>query len=305
MKKKIRQIFNLLKRSVIKYKKDDPVRLAGTTAYFTVFALAPILIIIISVIGLLMGEETISTKAYEELRELIGQQGTAYIKNLVSNFQDRQQNIAGTIIGIVVFLISATTFFTILQKSLNHVWRIRAKPSHNILKTLKDRLLSFGLILSLGFIILISLLMDAGLSILRDFLNDLFPDFTLIIMQVTNQIFSFAVIMVIFALIYKFLPDAIIKWGVVWMGAFITTLLFTIGKFLIEFFLGTSNIGVMYGAAGSLVVILLWVFYSSLIFFFGAEITQQYAEMYSHKIIPKENAIKIKIKEIDEEQIQS
>ncbi|MFW5656361.1 MAG: YihY/virulence factor BrkB family protein [Bacteroidota bacterium] len=299
LKKRWKDVKTLLAGASKKFKEDDPIRLAGTTAYFTVFAVAPIIIIIVSVIGLLLGEETIREKAYEELEGLINEEGTEYIKSLVSNYQGTQKNITGTIIGVIIFLITSTTFFTVLQKSLNFVWRIRAKPSRNLIKTLKDRLLSFGLILSLGFIMVISLLIDAGLSILDDFLQNKFPYITVILMKTGNFLLSFAVVMVIFAMIYKFLPDAVIKWKVVWFGSFITTLLFTLGKFLIGFALGNSNIGVMYGAAGSLVVILLWVFYSSLIFFYGAEITQQYAEQFSHTILPKKNAVQIKISEVE------
>jgi membrane protein len=301
MKNKIKEILSLIKRSIKKFNVDEPVRMASSTAFFTMFAMAPIIIIIISAVGLVMEEDTIRNKAYEELQALIGQQGTSYVKTLVDNFSGTERNIIGTIIGLVIFFIASTTFFIVVQKTLNHIWRIRAKPSHNFLKTLRDRVLSFGLILSLGFILLVSLLIDAGLSILNDFLMRNLPDFTVVIMTIANYLLSFAVITLIFAMIYKFLPDAIIKWRVVWIGALITAILFTMGKFLIGFLLGSSNIGIMYGAAGSLVVILLWVFYSSMIFYLGAEITQQYAETYSRGIIPKRNAVSIEIKELARE----
>ncbi len=299
MKKYLKQTIALLKMSAAKYKKDDPLRLAGTTAYFTVFAMAPIIIIIVSVVGILMGQESIQEKVFSELQSLIGGEGTKYIKDLVSNFQDTERGVIGTIVGFLIFIITATTFFTVLQKSLNHVWKIRAKPSHNILKSLKDRLLSFGLILSLGFILLISLVVDAAFSFLNDYLRDRFPDLTVYGFKIVNFAISLAITTFIFAVIYKFLPDARIKWRVTWVGAAITAGLFYLGKFLIGIFLGNTNIGVMYGAAGSLVVILLWVFYSSIIFFFGAEITQQYAEMYSHSIEPKDYAVTIEVNEVE------
>jgi membrane protein len=149
---------------------------------------------------------------------------------------------------------------------------------------------------------LVSLLVDATISLFQDYMHDRFPDLTILIIEAGNYIISFAIIMVIFAMIYRFLPDAHIKWQVTWVGAFITTLLFIIGKALISFGLGSTNIGAIYGAAGSLVVILLWVFYSSLIFFFGAEITQQYAVMYSHDIEPKDYAVRIEINELKSEE---
>jgi membrane protein len=301
MNNKVKEIISLIKRSIKKFNVDEPVRMASSTAFFTMFAMAPIIIIIISAVGLVMEEETIRNKAYEELQALIGQQGTGYIKTLVSNFRGTERNIIGTIIGLVIFFLASTTFFIVVQKTLNHIWRIRAKPSHDFLKTLKDRVLSLGLILSLGFILLVSLLVDAGMSILNDFLMRNLPEFTVVIMTIANYLLSFAVVTLIFAMIYKFLPDAIIKWRVVWMGALITAALFTAGKFLIGFLLGSSNIGVMYGAAGSLVIILLWVFYSSMIFYLGAEITQQYAETYSRGITPKQNAVSIEIKELPKE----
>ncbi len=300
LKKYFSDVKQILAKSVKKYKKDNPIRLAGTTAYFIIFAIAPILIIIISVLGLIIEEKTISSKIYNEINAMIGEEGTGFIKNIVENFQNTDRNFIGTIVGIAVFLIASTTFFSVLQSSLNFIWRIRAKPKHNILKALKDRLLSFGLILSLGFIMLISLIIDAALSFLREFLNNYIEDYTLYLIKPINFVISFAIITVIFAMIYKFLPDANIKWRVTWVGAIITAVLFTIGKFLIGFALGATNINVMYGAAGSVVVLILWVFYSSIILFFGAEITQQYAIHFKHEIKPSNYAVGIEINEVGE-----
>lgn len=302
MKKRIKRILLLLKNSANKYKKDNPVRLAGTTAYFAVFAMAPIIIIVVSVLGILLDQESIQEKIYTEIQNLIGEQGKEYIRSLVSNFEGTKRNITGTIIGFVIFIFTSTTFFTVLQRSLNYVWRIRAKPSSGFLKFLKDRLISLAFIISFGFIMLVSLLVDVVLAFLGDYLAGLFPGITLHLMELVNIIISFAVITFIFAMIFKYLPDAVIKWKETWVGALITAVLFTGGKWLIGFAIGSTNIGVMYGAAGSLVIILLWIFYSSIVFFFGAEITQQYAEMYEHDILPKGHAVRIEIREVTEEE---
>ncbi len=298
----IKQIWRLIKLSADRYRKDNPIQLSGTTAFFAVFAMAPLIIIIVSVAGILLGQEQIQAKLFEEINQILGDQGAQYIRGIVDNFEDTRKSITGTIVGFAMFIFISTTFFSVLQASLNHVWRVRAKPKSNLLKTLYDRLISFGLILILGFIMLISFLIDAAISLFKDYVHDTFPDLTILIIQAGNFIVSFAIVMVIVAVIYRFLPDAHIKWRVTRVGAFITALLFVIGKELISFGLGKANIGAMYGAAGSLVIILLWVFYSSLIFFFGAEITQQYAEMYSHDIKPKDNAVRIEIKEVTSEE---
>jgi membrane protein len=218
MKEKFKQVFVLLKRAAKKYEKDNPVQLAGTTAYFAVFAMAPLIIIIVSIAGILLGQEQIQTKLFEEIHNLLGEQSTQYIRSIVENFQNTQESIIGTIVGFVIFIFIATTFFSVLQKSLNLIWGIRAKPKHNLLKTLYDRLISFGLILSLGFIMLVSLLVDATLSLFQDYMHGRFPDLTILIIEVGNYILSFAIIMVIFAMIYRFLPDAHIKWQVTWVG---------------------------------------------------------------------------------------
>ncbi|MGM0667998.1 MAG: YihY/virulence factor BrkB family protein [Bacteroidota bacterium] len=298
MKKKLLRVYLLLKKSTVKYKQDDPVRLAGTAAFFMIFAMAPIIIIIISIIGILLGQETIQEKIYVEINTLIGEKGTQYIKDLVSNYQDTSRGTIGTIVGFIVFLFASTTFFAVLQRSLNFIWRVKARPSKGIIQTLKVRVLSFGLILSLGLVMIVSLIIDALLTILGDFISELIPGLTYYFIQAGNFVISFGIIMLFFAMIFKFLPDAKIRWSVTWTGAFITTILFMIGRALIGLALGTANISLMYGAAGSLVVILLWVFYSAIIFFYGAEITQQYAHMYSEDIVPKKHAVRIQMNEI-------
>ncbi|TVQ11296.1 MAG: YihY/virulence factor BrkB family protein [Bacteroidetes bacterium] len=299
MKKKLLQVFELMKRAAKKYKQDNPLQLAGTTAFFAIFAMAPLIIIIVSVAGMLLGQEEIQTKLFAEIDQFFGEQGAQYIRSIVENMQDSRTGIIATSVGFAIFIFISTTFFSVMQNSLNYIWRVRAKPKNNFLRTLYDRLISFGLILILGFVMLLSIVVDAAKSLFQGFMHERFPDLTLLILEVGNFVFYFAVTMVIFAAIYRFLPDAHIKWGVTWVGASITAFLFVTGKAIISFGLGSINIGAIYGAAGSLVVILLWVFYSSLIFFYGAEITQQYAEMYSHDIKPKDYAVRIEINEVE------
>lgn len=282
--------------------KDDPIRLSGTTAFFMVLALAPIVIIITTLAGTLISESTIQDKVLEQAQSLIGTQGKEYIEMLIENYNKQEQkSVMRTLIGIAIFLGIASTFFSVVQNAINFIWRIRSKPEHNFLKALRDRVLSFGLILSIGLIMLVTLIIDAGLTILDDFLSESFPDVTLLLIKVLNVLVSFAVATLIFAIIYKFLPDAKIKWKVTWAGALITAVLYMVGKYLIGLLLGNSGIGDMYGAAGSIVIVLLWLFYSAIIFYFGAEITQQYAVMYSHKIVPKEYAVEIEINEVSKE----
>ncbi len=262
--------------------------------------MAPIVIIIISLLGLAMEKEEVSSKIYQEVSGLVGQQGMTYLRSVVENYSSGDKGVWGTFIGILVFLITSTTFFSVLQNSINYIWKIKAKPKRGLVKLLKDRLLSFGLILSMGFIMLISLMVEAALSYLRGSISNFIPGVEMVFLYITNIVLTLGILTVIFAMIFRFLPDAKIKWRVTWIGAFITAILFELGRLLIGLFMGNTNLGVLYGAAGSLVIILLWVFYSSIIFFFGAEITQQYALITDHRIIPKDHAVKIEINEVTE-----
>lgn len=293
----ITKISKVLKYSIIKYKEDNPIRLAATLSFITLFAVPPILIMIISAIGFFVGEDFASSKIYQNLTQLIGQQSTQLIENIVQNYSDANTSPGRTAFTIIVFIVASTTFFAIIQNSLNFIWRVKPKPKYNILKNLRDRAISFIMILSLSILFVASLLMDASTAILKNYLNAVLPQFTYFVLNTVKLLFSFAAFTITFAVFFKFLPDVKIKWRVTWMGAIITAVLFTLGKFLIGFGLRHVYIATMYGTAGSVVVFLLWVFYSALIFYYGAEITEQYAEHFSKTIEPKRNAVEFEIKE--------
>jgi membrane protein len=297
MKKYLIAVRKIVVRAFRQYQKDNPIQLAGTTAFFAIFAIAPIFLIITSLLGIILGQDEITRRILDEIQSLIGDEGAEFVATLIEDYGGADRNIPGTIIGVGAFLITSTTFFTILQNSINYIWRVRAKPKSNLLKALRNRLLSFGLILSIGFILLVLLIIDAALSLFGDFLTAYIDEYAVMLIRIVNIIISFGVLMIIFALIYRYLPDARIKWNVTWVGAIITSALFVAGRYIIGLILGMADIGVMYGAAGSVVIFLLWVFYASIILFFGAEITRQYAIYFDYNIQPKKFAVRIEISE--------
>jgi membrane protein len=271
--------FKILKKSLLNFGSNRPVQLAGTTAFFAIFSTAPILIIIISVFGFFTNDVIIRQKLFEELNVLVGQDSTQLLQNAIDNYQIAKNSGVGAIIGVVIFLFSATTLFSILQNSINFIWRIQAKANikMGILNLVKTRILSFGVILSLGFVLLVSLIIDVSIAFLKDFLSGYFSPELILIAQLVNAILSFGIITSVFALIYRFLPDVSVKWNASWFAAIFASMLFTGGKYLIGFIIGSSNLGVVYGAASSFVVILVWIYYVSLIFYFGVELSRQYS----------------------------
>ncbi|MEX0967835.1 MAG: YihY/virulence factor BrkB family protein [Bacteroidia bacterium] len=290
----------VLLKSSKEYKRHDPVRLAGTLAFWTIFALPPILIIIISIGGFFIGPEDFGDKVYDELNSLIGSQGTQTVRDIVKSYSSMERNVAGTIFGIIIFLMASSTFFVTIQNALNTIWQVKPKPVHNFLKFLQDRLLSFGMIISIGFLFLVSLMIDVAVALVSNHLSEVQPVVINILVRALHFIVTFGLEWLVFASIFKLLPDAKVKWRVVWVGAAVTALLFTVGKYLIGFGLGQSNLGSMYGAAGSVVILLLWVFYSALILFFGGEITKQYAAMIDKRIEPKDHAVLIETREVEQ-----
>jgi membrane protein len=289
--KRIRTVFSLLKNTTIAFLDDNAFKLSASLSYYTVFALGPLLIIVIALSAIVYGKEVVEGKLVEQLSGLIGTEAAMQIQNILSNAQQTHASTLGAIIGFIILFIGATGVFTEIQSSINFIWSVRAKPKKSWLKYLLNRLLSFSLIVGLGFVLLVSLVINALLLLLSKKLSEKFPHFPVGLFNLTNSLIILAVITCLFAIIYKILPDAIISWKDAWMGSIFTAALFLLGKFLIGYYLGKSNLGVTYGAAASVVIILAWVYYSSLILYFGAEFTKIYALHSGEGIRPKQTAV--------------
>ncbi|MFC4160767.1 YihY/virulence factor BrkB family protein [Chitinimonas lacunae] len=259
---------------------DYAPSMGAALAYYTVFSLAPLLLIVISVAGLVFGAEVARDAILTEMRMLIGMQGAQAVETLLSSVSKPAESTAATLVGVVVLLIGATTVFAELQDALDRIWRV-ARPDNRsgVWSLLRTRLLSFGMILGIGFLLIVSLVASAALAMLEKWWAPWFGEW-LKVAQVVNFLLSFGLITTVFAMIYKIMPRVRISWRDVWLGALVTALLFTIGKAFIGWYIGTSGVASGYGAAGSLIVLLLWVYYSAQIFLLGAEFTWIYAHQF-------------------------
>ncbi len=275
-------IWNLMKNTATKLSVDQAPRLGAALAYYATFSLAPLLIIAIAISGLVFGREAASGQIVGQIQGLVGQDTASAIQAMIAKSNQPVTSILTSLIGLLTLFLGASGVFGELQQSLNEIWGVKPKPKRGLLATLKDRFFSFGMVLGSGFLLLISLVVSAGLAALSNVFAGLMPGWG-VITQIINFIISMAVITVLFALIFKYVPDTKIIWADVWSGAALTALLFTIGKALIGFYIGYSSLASTYGAGASLAVILLWVYYSAQILFFGAEFTQVYATMYGSR----------------------
>ena len=293
-------MFNLIKTTIHEWQEDRAPRLAAALAYYTTFSLAPLLILIIAVAGLVGGQQAAQSQVMAQIQDLLGPQGSAFIQGMIESASQPSTGIAATLIGVVTLLFGALGVFGELQNSLDMIWDVKPKPAQNLWDGIKrfflGRLLSFTMVLGIGFLLLASLVISAALSALAQFLSTTLPLADLWL-QLINFFSSFIVITLLFAMIFKFLPEAEIAWKDVWLGAAVTSLLFTLGKLLIGLYLGRSRVGSIFGAAGSLAILLIWIYYSAQILFFGAEFTQVYANLYGSKIVPDRDMMKITEKE--------
>ena len=273
------------------FSEDGCMKLAASLSYYTIFAIAPLLIVIISLVGSLFGRDAVQGKVYEEIRELVGSDAAIQIQSIIANLQQTHNTALGTIIGVIILFIGATGVFMEIQSSINYIWSVRAKPKKGWLKYLINRLLSFLLVLTLGFLLIVTLISNAVLSVLSTRLTQYFPDYTIYLLNTVNLILLLVSISSLFMVVFKILPDAVISWRDAFVGAVFTSLLFMGGRYLIGLYLGRSNLGVTYGTAASVIVILTWVYYSSIILYFGAEFTKAFALESGHGIRAKSTAV--------------
>jgi membrane protein len=290
MKQLLLDLPNLLKLTYKGWKEVKASRLAAALAYYTVFSLPPLLVIVIGITAVFWQREAVQSEIMRQVEGLVGPEGRTFIADLLNSASSPTSGIVATIVGVVTLLFGALGVFNELHTSLNTIWGVEAKETEGFGEAIKqvifNRLLSFTMILGIGFLLLVSLVISAGLSAAQQTIGNAVP-LSEILLQLVNLIISVGVITILFALMFKILPDAEIAWRDVWLGAFVTALLFSLGKLLIGLYLGNSAVASAFGAAGSLVLLLLWIYYSAQILFFGAEFTQVYANQYGSRIVPE------------------
>ncbi len=289
----------LLKETWLEFMENNSWQKGAALAYYTIFALPPMLIIIISAGGYFFGRQAVSGEIYYRIKELIGSEGAYSVQKMVENVNQFSDVSVAALVGVIALFVAATGVFISLQDSLNEIWYVKAKPKHGYVKLVLDRFLSFGMILTIAIVLLLSLLANAILVAIGDFLTARFSDWILYVIHVANLVSALVLMSFLFACIYKFLPDAKIKWRDVWVGAVVTALLFVLFRGLIGFYLGKNDVGSVYGAAGSVVVILTWVFFTSQIIFFGAVFTFVYSRKYGYNIYPAEYAVRVIRKQVE------
>lgn len=293
----LKTLWHVIKATFLEWWNDNTFRLAASLAFYTTFSLAPILVIAVSITGLVFTQEHATNQIVQQVERLAGPQGADVVVQILKSSSEGGGGPIATILGVVTLVIGSTAVFVELQSALNHVWDVQTDPKASVLKELiRDRLRSFTIVVAVGFLLLVSLLISAGLAGAQTFMAGTIRGVPWL-WRGFNFIASFVVISLLFAMVYRYLPDVKITWRDVSVGSMVTALLFTGGKYLIGLYLGHMTLGSSYGAAGSFVVMLIWVYYSALICFFGAEFTQVYARRYGSKIRPQPHAVRVGRKE--------
>lgn len=287
---RLKAIWTIIREAVSAWIDDNAARLSAALAFYTILSIAPLLLLITAIAGWVLQTEAASGELQTQMREFVGDAGADVLKTTVEHADRPKTGLLASIIGIGTLLFGASGVFGELQSAMNVVWNVKPKPGGGILTTIRNRFLSFGMVLAVGFLLLVSLVVTTTLAALGKYFNGLVPGLPTL-MHIGNFLLSFVVVTILFALIFKFLPDAKIAWRDVWFGALVTAALFTLGKYLIGLYLGTAGVATPFGAAGSVVAFVIWVYYSGLIVFFGAELTEVKARHSGRQIRPTANAI--------------
>jgi membrane protein len=282
--------WSLLKETADDFVEDNATRLAAALAYYTLLSLAPLVVLALAIAGLAVDQEATRDRLASELGSVVGSSGADAVRAIVENAKTPSAGILSSALGIVVLLFGASGVFGELQGALNTIWEVAPKPGRGILGTIKDRLFSFAMVMGVAFLLLVSLVLSTALAAVGRFLESSLPGGEAV-WQVLNFLLSFAVVSALFAVTFKVVPDVKVKWRDVWIGAVTTAFLFSVGKFLIGLYLGKSSVASAYGAAGSLVLLVIWVYYSSLILLAGAEFTQVTTKRFGSRVRPSENAV--------------
>jgi membrane protein len=294
MKIKVKSLGKIFTKTFHGWNEDDPFRQSAVIAYYAIFSLPALLVLIINVVGLFFEKKLVSGEITRQISGVMGHDTAGMVEKIVAKAGDIKAGVISTIIAVFTIIFGATGVFIQLQKTLNQIWDVREKADKEFLRNLKSRLFSFGLVLSIGFLLLMSLVISSLLAAFSHWLEGIFPEGIAYLFYALEFIISLGVITVLFALMFKFLPDVRTAWSCIWAGAALTGVLFVLGKYGLSFYFGKAEPGSVYGVAGSVILILLWASYSSMILFFGAEFTKQYAVEHGYKIQPTKDAEKIK-----------
>lgn len=291
--------WSLLKHTYKEFDEDNAIKLSASLSYYTIFSLPPLIMIILSICGVFFGVEAVTGQFFGQINGLVGNDAALEIQEMIKSIELSNSNVFATIVGVVTLIIGASGVFAEIQSSINFIWGLKPKPKKGLVKFVKNRLMSFSMIASVGFLLLVSLTVNSVMDAFNKRLMQYFPDSTIYLFYILNIVILFVSTTILFAIIFRTLPDGKIAWKDTLIGAGVTSVLFMIGKFLIGLYLGNSSVASAYGAAGSVIIILVWVYYSAIILYFGAEFTKVYALSYGKKIIPNDYAVEIK-KEIFE-----
>src|SRR6187399_2377447 len=297
--KKIKEVGKVIIQAFKSFGEDKIPKYSASLAYTTVFSFGPLLIVIIFLCSIFFGQEATQGRIYAQMQQFVGHDAAEQLQTIIKNASLSGKGTAAAVIGIITLLLGATAVFAEIQDSINTIWGLKAKPKKGLWKIIRNRFLSFSVVVSLGFLLLVSLAISTIIEGLSDKLKASFPDAAVVVFYILDLVISFLVITALFAVIFKVLPDAKTKWKDILPGALASGILFMIGKFAISFYIGKSHVGTTYGAAGSLVVLLLWVYYSAIILYLGAEFAKTWASYKGSSIQPNDYAVALKKVEVE------
>jgi membrane protein len=291
--------WGLLKRTYNEFDDDNGFKLSASLSYYTIFSLPPLLIIILSIFSFFFGREAVTGRFFGQINGMVGNQAALQIQATIKNIELTDSNTFAAIFGGIMLLIGASGVFAEIQSSINSIWGLKAKPNKGIMKFIKNRIMSFSMIASVGFLLLVSLMVNTVMDVINERLLRYFPDLTVYLFYIFNILILFSTTTILFSIIFKTLPDGYIAWKDAIIGSSFTSFFFMFGKFAIGFYLGSSTVATVYGAAGSVIIILIWVYYSAIILYFGAEFTKVYANLHGDKIVPNAYAVGIKVEVVE------